>query len=158
MTRVSAKSPPVMNVIVISVMCQCVSLASLSVSLSCHLNHLHVSSVTSVIASMSFFCHQCHCVSHLHRHNSCHWSTVTCVTMSLCLQCDCQVRVTPRLSTSLDEVEKRFEGILAFLTPSLLTRLRIYLSLVRQLPYRIATDLQKVRLSSVPRSRLTDSC
>jgi len=56
----------------------------------------------------------------------------------------------PRLSTSLDEVEKRFEGILTFLTPSLLTRLRIYLSLVRQLPYRISTDLQTVRLSSVP--------
>ncbi|KAK2167645.1 hypothetical protein NP493_1267g00011 [Ridgeia piscesae] len=58
------------------------------------------------------------------------------------LKCDCQVRVMPRLSTSLDEVEKRFEGILTFLTPSLLTRLRIYLSLVRQLPYRISTDLQ----------------
>jgi len=56
----------------------------------------------------------------------------------------------PRLSTSLDEVEKRFEGILTFLTPSLLTRLRIYLSLVRQMPYRISTDLQTVRLSSVP--------
>ncbi|KAI0229697.1 Mini-chromosome maintenance complex-binding protein [Lamellibrachia satsuma] len=59
------------------------------------------------------------------------------------LKCDCQVRVIPRLSTSPDEVEKRYEGILTFLTPALLARLRTYLSAVRQLPYRLSTELQK---------------
>ena len=58
------------------------------------------------------------------------------------LQCDSHVPLS--LSGSLPDVDEQYKGIEAYLTPALLTKLRMYLTLTSMLPYSLPEDLQKV--------------
>ena len=58
------------------------------------------------------------------------------------LQCNVQVPIKAVQPT--ENMEERFQGIDAYLTPSLLSTMQTYLSLMKLLPYEVSPELTKV--------------
>ena len=58
------------------------------------------------------------------------------------------MQVPIKAAQPTDNIAERFSGIHNYLTPSLLSTIQSYLSLMKLLPYEVSAELTKVKLDS----------